>query len=205
LFNAYRERWREHGFGDPPPEKFAYMGMGYVADTDDEAQEDAKQFVWFLQRTRHPNFGSAPGFESPEVLSRAFSQPRPIAAGSDDERLTIRLGRTNFEQLQAGGGIIAGSPETVIKKITYLYERYGLGHLVLLGRSGFMPAHKVRRSLELLGTEVYPAVRGLGEQREEEVGAGTDSSQVLAPAGRPRIDSGGHPAGLHAGYQQAIQ
>src|SRR5262249_45012869 len=75
LSNAYRERWREHGIGAPPPEKFAYMGMGYVADTDEEAQEDAREFVWFLQRTRHPNFGSAPGFESPEVLSRAFSQP----------------------------------------------------------------------------------------------------------------------------------
>jgi alkanesulfonate monooxygenase SsuD/methylene tetrahydromethanopterin reductase-like flavin-dependent oxidoreductase (luciferase family) len=170
LFNAYRERWRERGRGEAPPEKFAYMGMAYTAETDEQAQQDSRELLWGMSRTRHPNFGHAPGFEAPAVLARAFSRGPASAEAGGDQRLAIRLGRINFDALQAGGGLIVGSPATMIKKITYLYERYGIGHLILLGRSGLMPTKKVLRSLELFAGEVYPAVRELGAARHATAG-----------------------------------
>jgi alkanesulfonate monooxygenase SsuD/methylene tetrahydromethanopterin reductase-like flavin-dependent oxidoreductase (luciferase family) len=181
LFSAYRERYRERGSGDPPPEKLAYMGMGYTAETDEQAIEDSRAFEWFLSRTRHPNFGHAPGFEAPEVLTRAFPSARPAAGSLGEQRLAVRPGRANLEALLAGGGLIAGSPQTVIKKITHLYERFGIGHLILLGRSGLMPSQKVLRSLELFAREVYPAIRDLGA----EPGRAAESlaSQQGAPLG----------------------
>src|SRR5262249_5171149 len=134
-------------------------------ESDEQAEADSRELGWFLHRTRHPNFGHAPGFEAPEVLTRAFAPAHSGPGSLGEQRLAVRPGRANIETLHAGGGLIAGSPATMIKKITYLYERFGIGHLILLGRSGFMPTQKVRRSLELFAREVYPAICDLGASR----------------------------------------
>jgi alkanesulfonate monooxygenase SsuD/methylene tetrahydromethanopterin reductase-like flavin-dependent oxidoreductase (luciferase family) len=148
IFGAYRQRYRERGFPEPSPDRFAYMAMAYTADTDDQADEDCKEFLWYLNRRRHPGFVNVPGFVSPAALARL------------DPRGAMPFG--GLEALRAGGGLIAGSPDTMIKKIKHMYERTGIGHLLMMSRTGLMPTKKVFRSLELFAKEVYPAVRGLG-------------------------------------------
>ena len=59
-----------------------------------------------------------------------------------------------------------------------MYERYRMGHLLFMGRTGAMPTAKVRRSLELFAKEVYPAVRHLGAESE--------SPEDALPAAAPR-------------------
>jgi hypothetical protein len=59
--------------------------------------------------------------------------------------------------------MMVGNPDTMIEKISYLHERCGIGHLIIMNQAGFMPTDKVRRSLELFAKEVYPAIRELGE------------------------------------------
>ena len=61
---------------------------------------------------------------------------------------------------------MVGSPAKMIKKITYLHERCGIGHLLMMNQAGSMPTEKVRRSMELFAREVYPAIRHLGEKTE---------------------------------------
>jgi alkanesulfonate monooxygenase SsuD/methylene tetrahydromethanopterin reductase-like flavin-dependent oxidoreductase (luciferase family) len=70
--------------------------------------------------------------------------------------------RDSWESLQDKGIIMVGSPDTMIKKITLLYERTGIGHLMMMNQAGPMGGAKVRRSLELFAREVYPAIRHLG-------------------------------------------
>jgi alkanesulfonate monooxygenase SsuD/methylene tetrahydromethanopterin reductase-like flavin-dependent oxidoreductase (luciferase family) len=69
----------------------------------------------------------------------------------------------SFETLQEKGIVMVGSPETMIHRIRTLYERCGIGHLLMMNQAGSMPDHQVRRSLELFAREVYPAIRDLGE------------------------------------------
>ncbi len=50
----------------------------------------------------------------------------------------------------------------MIRKIRYLHERCGIGHLLMMNQAGFMSGEDVRKSLRLFAREVYPAIRELG-------------------------------------------
>ena len=69
----------------------------------------------------------------------------------------------SYETLQEKGIVMVGSPDTMIRRIRTLYERCGIGHLLMMNQAGSMPDHQVRKSLELFAREVYPAIRDLGE------------------------------------------
>jgi alkanesulfonate monooxygenase SsuD/methylene tetrahydromethanopterin reductase-like flavin-dependent oxidoreductase (luciferase family) len=69
----------------------------------------------------------------------------------------------SWEELNDSGIAIWGNPDTVIKKITYLYERCQVGHLMMMMQAGFMPTEHTRKNLKLFAEEVYPAIRALGE------------------------------------------
>ncbi|MBV9579995.1 MAG: hypothetical protein JO057_15505, partial [Chloroflexi bacterium] len=56
---------------------------------------------------------------------------------------------------------------TMIRHIRTLYERCGVGHLLMMNQAGSMPDTQVRRSLELFSREVYPAIRDLGEPSDQ--------------------------------------
>jgi alkanesulfonate monooxygenase SsuD/methylene tetrahydromethanopterin reductase-like flavin-dependent oxidoreductase (luciferase family) len=175
LFDAYRARWRERGLGEASSEQFAYMGMVYTAETDEQAREDSREFLWYLTRRRHPNLVNVPGYAPAGVLARSLGAARGVAGGDDRYSPGASPARGGLEALEASGGLIAGSPSTVLKKITHMYERCGVGHLLMMSRSGLLPTRKVRRSLELFATEIYPAVRELGAAR-------TDGAASTAPA-----------------------
>jgi alkanesulfonate monooxygenase SsuD/methylene tetrahydromethanopterin reductase-like flavin-dependent oxidoreductase (luciferase family) len=84
----------------------------------------------------------------------------------------------SFETLQEKGILMVGSPETMIRKIRTLYERCGIGHLLMMNHAGGMPDHQVRRSLDLFAHEVYPAIRDLGVRQTESVAL--DAAESLA-------------------------
>ncbi|MBI3075891.1 MAG: LLM class flavin-dependent oxidoreductase [Deltaproteobacteria bacterium] len=149
LFNAYRARCREMGYPEPGPEKFAYLAMCYVGETDERAQEEGRKLLWYLHRRRPAGFFSPPGYVPPRVLARAYLR------GTGHTR--------SWEQLEADGVVICGSPRTVLKKVVSMYERVGVGHFLMMNQAGFMTAQETRRSMELFAREVYPEIRHLGE------------------------------------------
>jgi len=151
LVDTYRQRSREKGFPDPGPDKFAYLALTFVGDTDEQAAEDGKELLWYLYRERHPQFNAPPGYASPQAMAKMMMG-------------ATKGYRDSFEQLQEKGIVVAGNPDTVIKKLTYLHERCNIGHMLMMNQAGSMPADKTRHSMELFAKEVYPAIRGLGEQ-----------------------------------------
>ena len=182
LFDAYRRRSRELGHPEPTPDRFAYLGMAYTAETDAQAEEDSRGFLWYFDRRRYPHFHNVPGFAAPAALARNFR----AAPGIGQHRLDpggASPWKGGFDTLQAGGGLMSGSPDTMIRKITYMYERYRMGHLLFMGRTGAMPTAKVRRSLELFAREVYPAVRHLGAENEPL----EDTLPAAAPVSPPAV------------------
>jgi alkanesulfonate monooxygenase SsuD/methylene tetrahydromethanopterin reductase-like flavin-dependent oxidoreductase (luciferase family) len=66
--------------------------------------------------------------------------------------------RMSYEQLQEVSNLIVGSPQTVTHKLTQIIERLSPGYLHIYGNEGLMPHQDVMRSIELLGTEVIPAL-----------------------------------------------
>lgn len=150
LVNAYKQRCAERGFPEPGPDRFAYLALCYTAETDEQAQEEGKGLLWYLNRQRHPQFNNPPGYNPPHLVAKTLlSGARKPYADS-------------FASLQEKGIVMAGSPDTMIKQIRYLHERCGIGHLLMMNQAGFMPADRVRRSMRLFAEEVYPAIRDLG-------------------------------------------
>ena len=154
LLDVYKRRCAEQGLPAPGPDRFAYLAMCYTAETDAQAQAEGEQLLWYLRRVRHPQFNAPPGYVSPLVQARSILG----AAGKGYA--------DSYETLQEKGIVMVGSPETMIKRIRTLYERCGIGHLLMMNHAGAMPEHQVRKSLGLFAREVYPAIRDLGAREE---------------------------------------
>jgi alkanesulfonate monooxygenase SsuD/methylene tetrahydromethanopterin reductase-like flavin-dependent oxidoreductase (luciferase family) len=68
--------------------------------------------------------------------------------------------REQFEALcSPRGALLVGSPEQVVEKILFEHELFGHQRFLAQISVGAMPHAKVMRAIELLGTEVAPAVR----------------------------------------------
>ena len=123
-FRVYRERCADQGLPEPGPDKFAFLCLAYVGETDEQARKEGKALMWYLDDVRHPGFYNPPGYNPPEATARTLMGP-----GTRRE-----LG--SWEELNEKGMAIWGSPDTVIKKIKYLHERCQVGHLLLMMQAG---------------------------------------------------------------------
>jgi probable LLM family oxidoreductase len=76
------------------------------------------------------------------------------------ERGWAPMERQSFDALRTlRGALVVGSPEQVVEKILYQHDLFGHQRFMAQMSVGTMPHAQVMRSIELLGTEVAPAVR----------------------------------------------
>jgi probable LLM family oxidoreductase len=76
------------------------------------------------------------------------------------ERGWAPMERQSFDALRTlRGALVVGSPEEVVQKILYQHQLFGHQRFMAQISVGTMPHAQVMRSIELLGTEVAPAVR----------------------------------------------
>ncbi|WP_424767409.1 LLM class flavin-dependent oxidoreductase [Paenibacillus sp. sgz302251] len=72
----------------------------------------------------------------------------------------FELTRPDFEQfVRSDEGLAVGSPEQIVEKILYQYELFGHHRFVAQMDIGGQPFSRVAKAIELLATEVAPAVR----------------------------------------------
>ncbi|MFF2092985.1 LLM class flavin-dependent oxidoreductase [Paenibacillus sp. NPDC058174] len=130
LAEAYREAGQAAGY-TPDQLPIAVCGHGYIAPTSQQALDEYFPY--------HANY-----FEH-------IMQKRNPAD---------RLSREQFEQsTSANEALAVGSPQQIVEKILYQHERIGHNRYLLQLDIGGVPYAKVARSIELLATEVVPAVR----------------------------------------------
>jgi len=148
LFHKYRE-YAQDGW-EPGPQHFAFMVCCHVHETDEQAQESGKAYLWRMRyAARGPReYWSPPGY---------VPLPPP---GSPPPRRRRGTGEMSYEELQESYHLIVGSPDTVARKLRYVGERLGIGALLLEGQAGPLSHQDTMRSLKLLGQEVIPALRG---------------------------------------------
>ncbi len=96
------------------------------------------------------------------------------------ERGMRPMNRADFDlKLQPGGPYAVGSPQQVIERILGLHETFGHQRTLLQLAIGSIKHRDVMRAIELLGTEVAPAVRAEASRREGAVYAAAEPSLPL--------------------------
>ena len=136
------------------PEQRGYLIRCHVADTEEKALKNGREFMWMLGEFTglgHPVWFSPPGYSSPESRRRrAESQ--------------IQRGANPFEQQLADRSIIAGTPDQVIASLRTILEETRPSILALWGNDGKVNHDDSMDCIRLMGQEVMPAMREIGEE-----------------------------------------
>lgn len=174
MVNLYADVAAQTGY-QAGPENFGYLQNVCVAETEEKAQQLAKGFVY------GGGFGSfaraewmfPPGYNSKEAtkrLAKAMTDPRTgteiirFSQGKVDVEEIKRSIDKNFQDALTSGLVIAGTPDTVIKRIRVMLETLRPGIFGLWYHHGPMSFDDRKTCLRLLGTEVLPAMREIAKE-----------------------------------------
>ena len=137
----------------PGPENRGYLIRCHVADTEEKALKNGREFMWMLGEFTglgHPVWFSPPGYSSPE--SRRRRAESQISRGADP-----------FEAQLADNRIIAGTPDQVVAKLRIILEETRPSILALWGNDGKVDHADSMDCIRLMGQEVMPALREIGD------------------------------------------
>jgi alkanesulfonate monooxygenase SsuD/methylene tetrahydromethanopterin reductase-like flavin-dependent oxidoreductase (luciferase family) len=167
-WGAYRQAREDAGLPKVTTDHFGYAALAYVGDTHVEGVRVGSKLLWFLNTSLKsaPQFGRfLPGATPPEAAAIVYrSQPRPGAGSKQASAMAnaATLIGLNAEEATKRGILFAGSPDTVYQQIMELYEDVGgFGHLVMVGRSGYMTHAETQKSIALIAKEVLPRLRAI--------------------------------------------
>ena len=149
MWQLYRDAAAEEGY-TTTPENFGYAIRMCVADTDEKAYEEGRNFYWQLGKT----FGQVPlhWLQPPGYMTRTATESQTSALKGSLEGI-------GYEQAHEINQVITGAPDTVIEKLKRLIDVVDPAWLVLWAREGHMSHEAAMRCLELLGKEVIPAIK----------------------------------------------
>jgi probable LLM family oxidoreductase len=130
-FTPFAELHREAArrAGFDPP-RLSINSHGYIADTSRQAIEESFPYAASMMNA----IGRERGWQ-------------PITRTDYDAAATLR------------GANFVGSPQQVVEKILFQHELFGHDRFLVQFAVGSLPHDRMLRSIELLGTEVAPAVR----------------------------------------------
>jgi len=167
---AYRQARVEAGLPPVDSDHFAYAAFVYVGDTHEEGLRVGSKLLWFLNTSLKsaPQYAKfLPGATPPHAAPQVYrSAPRPSGPANPQQRVASAsqnaatlIGMT-AEQAMARGILFVGSPDTVYRQIMdFSDEVGGFGHLVMVGRTGFMTHAEAEKGIKLFSKEVLPRLR----------------------------------------------
>ncbi|HEU0167013.1 MAG TPA: LLM class flavin-dependent oxidoreductase [Chloroflexota bacterium] len=153
-FDLYRKVWQECNHPGPMPRVFLMRSV-HVAPTDEQAHEQARQFIAQggqrvgggpLAQTR-VGWGS-----NPRGMGRDSDRPDDRARGE-----TMAQAQQSYEFNVENGLVVVGSPDAVVRKLQEGQKRIGYDLFCCSFELGRMPKDMVTDSMELFGKEVIPA------------------------------------------------
>jgi alkanesulfonate monooxygenase SsuD/methylene tetrahydromethanopterin reductase-like flavin-dependent oxidoreductase (luciferase family) len=178
---AYRQAREEAGLPKVTTDHLAYAAFVYVGDTHEEGVQVGSKLLWFLNTSLKsaPQYAKfLPGAVPPEFAPQVYRTPpkptaqpgesggngaepayaeRPVASATQNAGTLIGI---TAEQAMARGILFAGSPDTVYQQIMEFYDKVGgFGHLVMIGRSGFMTHVEAEKGITRFTKEVLPRLR----------------------------------------------
>ena len=132
-FAPFAELFRDaaHQAGHDPLPALSINSHGYIAETSQQAIDESFPYAAAMMNT----IGRERGWQ-------------PMTLEQYESGATLR------------GANFVGSPQQVIEKILFQHEIFQHDRFLVQFSVGSLPHDKLMRSIELLGTEVAPAVRG---------------------------------------------
>jgi alkanesulfonate monooxygenase SsuD/methylene tetrahydromethanopterin reductase-like flavin-dependent oxidoreductase (luciferase family) len=153
IWELYDATAEEAGFKGGP-EYHGYLKQVHVAETEEKALENARQFTWMqgeFTGLAHPVWSTPAGYSSPENR-RGFVE-FSTGRGSSPRR------RPSFEEQVQNNMIIAGTPKTVTAKLRQVMEQTRPGIMSLWANDGAVSHADSMTCIRLFGEEVLPALR----------------------------------------------
>ena len=168
-FAANRKARADAGLAPSTTDRFGYAAMVAVGDTHEEGMRVGEKLLWFLNTSikSAPQYGkflagAAPAEAAPMIYRSRPRTPPPGQSGtalSANANAQTLMGITP-EQAKARGILFAGDPDEVYRQIMEFYNAVGgFGHLVMIGRSGFMTHAETETSIKLFAREILPRLK----------------------------------------------
>ena len=163
IYDLYDEIAEEEGYTTTPDHR-GYAVRVNVADTDEKAYEEGKNFYWQLGTS----FGVAPDhwLAPPGYRSRAAAHSRREQARETLQKITPGGPSLTYDEAHATYQIVTGSPDTIIKKLKHIADVVDPGFMVFWGREGPMSHQVAMRCIDLMTQEVIPALKEYQPDRE---------------------------------------
>ncbi len=154
IWEIYDEAAKRVGYKSGP-ENRGYLIRCHVAETEEKAIENAREFLWMQGEflgLAHPVWANPSGYGSPATRRQRLEARKRVIP--------------SFEQQLEMMQIIAGTPEQVVKKLRILLEGTRPSILALWGNDGMVNHEDSMTCIRLLGQEVMPALREIGKELE---------------------------------------
>jgi alkanesulfonate monooxygenase SsuD/methylene tetrahydromethanopterin reductase-like flavin-dependent oxidoreductase (luciferase family) len=162
----YAETAQEYGY-EPGPEHLGYLVRIHVQDTDEKAQEVGRGYM-----VGNIGVGRIPlprDYQSPVGYASASRDPRYLRLREQIRSDPFRVGGLDtaaYDAILESKRWIIGSPDTVINTLREVLSVMRPGILAIWTNDGTISHQDTMRCLELMGQEVLPALREIGEELE---------------------------------------
>ncbi|MGD9764479.1 MAG: LLM class flavin-dependent oxidoreductase [Candidatus Binatia bacterium] len=150
FFDLYHEAAERYGY-TASPYQLGHLIPIYVAETDKQALEEAKNHVLWLyhKALRMPlQMYFPPGYVTHQTMKRVLG----FASELDWESMT-------FEELNEKGYCLVGSAETVRQRLSHIAKELRFGLVLGLFQIGDMPHHRTIKNMDLFASQVMPKLR----------------------------------------------
>jgi len=181
LWEKYADLVADRGF-QAGPENFAYLGMVSVGDTEEEAVELARNFLFahgnrLFARAEHT---LPAGFNSENAIRRMSTQVSGAWLGLNREKIMGEdLGKKDLtaedvekahreidvalENMRKNYQIIAGTAEQVKERIETILRVARPGAFVFMNIQGDVSGERRRKNMRLIAEDVMPHMRKVAE------------------------------------------
>jgi alkanesulfonate monooxygenase SsuD/methylene tetrahydromethanopterin reductase-like flavin-dependent oxidoreductase (luciferase family) len=168
IFNAYRKRYAELGRPAPALDRFAYLCLVAVGNTEEEGYErlsKVRGWVWSSGQTPEQCL-NPPGF-NPIAANVLMMKRHPNKVSWTNH--TVGRNGTAFNPstgparnlIESGMGF-GGTPDQVFEQIRDYYRAVGgFGNLLAMMQGGDLSHEETRDSMRLFAKEVFPRLKEL--------------------------------------------
>jgi alkanesulfonate monooxygenase SsuD/methylene tetrahydromethanopterin reductase-like flavin-dependent oxidoreductase (luciferase family) len=177
IFNAYRTRCAELGRPAPNSDRFGYMVLIGVGDTEEEGHRFARHVKGYLDTTGivHPPFGNPPGYFPLAARLAEIRRGQQGVTGSvfqsDRDGNPVTYATASIPELIHAGAVFAGTPDQVFEQIRELHDYVGgFGHVLGMFHGGALSHADTVKSMRLFSRHVLPRLAELEtpQGRDEE-------------------------------------
>jgi alkanesulfonate monooxygenase SsuD/methylene tetrahydromethanopterin reductase-like flavin-dependent oxidoreductase (luciferase family) len=156
LIDIYTEQALSDGW-EPGPDRFMVGVPTAVAETFEEAKQvlhDGTQYFFNVLQG-----GINRALQLVIQTTKFNPEARNIRPLDKDEQMKT----TPVEERIERGQVLCGTPDMVVDQIKKMHGVLNHGHMNLIVKIGNMPDDFITRGMSLLGSDVFPHVKGLGE------------------------------------------